>query len=88
VKSASAKSGCATKTTGVETASTKAAAAAKPATAVEATAAAKAATTVAPASAATTASATAGQGNIRCKHSNRGSRDYGDDRFTQHHCAP
>jgi hypothetical protein len=41
------------------------------------------------ASAATTASATtAGQGNVRRKHANRGSCDYGYDRFAQHNRAP
>jgi hypothetical protein len=84
VKPATAKS--AAKTTGAETASTKTAtveaASAKTASAAVEAAAAKAATAVASASAAT--SATAGQGDVRRKHANRGSCDYGYDRFTQH----
>ncbi len=94
VKSATAKSGCAAKTTRVETAATKTAAvetaSAKTASAVEAAPAtkaastAKAATAVAPAATTTTA----GQGNSRCKHANRGSCNQGDDCFTQHKCTP
>jgi hypothetical protein len=34
------------------------------------------------------ASATTSQGNSRRKHANRGSCNYGYDRFTQHECAP
>jgi hypothetical protein len=74
------------------------AASAKAASAVETTAAAKAASAVAAATkaasattvatAAAAATATAGQGNVRRKHANRGSCEYGYDRFAQHDCAP
>jgi hypothetical protein len=50
-------------------------------------AAAEAATAVAAATA-TTASATAGKGNRRRKHANRGSCDERYDRFAQHDCTP
>jgi RNA polymerase primary sigma factor len=87
VKSASAKSGCATKTASVETASTKTTGVE---TASTKTAAVKAATTktAAAVEAPATASATAGQGNSRCKHANRGSCNQGDDCSTQHECTP
>src|SRR5258705_8974555 len=93
MKSATAKSCCATKTasvettantTSVETAPTKTAAVKAAATKTAAAVEAPAAT----AKAAPTASATAGQGNSRCKHANRGSCNQGDDCFTQHEGTP
>ena len=65
----------------VEAAATKAA----PATTVAAAAKAASTTTVATATAATAAT---GQGNVRRKHANRDSCDYGYDRFAQHDCTP
>jgi hypothetical protein len=50
--------------------------------------AAAATTTTTMATATATATATAGQGDIRCKHGNRGHGEQGYDRFPQHDRTP